>query len=91
MIIDTTKIATLTGLSEGGMIAGDDIIISTIKRNKFVRFVREGVVYNILGCLTRDSDWLSLTKGDNIVAYAAESGDSNLQFTVEHQTAYEGV
>ena len=91
MIIDTSKISALTGLSEGGMIAGDDIIISTVKRNKFVRFVREGEVYNILGCLSRDSNWLSLTKGDNIVAYSAETGDSNLQFTVEYVTAYEGV
>ena len=91
MIIDTTKIKKLTGLSKGGLIDGDDIIISTIKRNKTVLFVREGEIYNILGCLTRDSDWLRLTKGDNIIAYTAESGDSNLQFTVEHQSAYEGV
>lgn len=91
MTLDTTKIKALTGLSEGGMIAGDDIVISTVKRNKFVSFVRDGTVYNILGCLTRDSDWLSLTKGDNIIAYTAQTGDTNLQFTVEHRTAYEGV
>lgn len=53
--------------------------------------IREGIGYNILNCLSRDSDWFQLAKGDNIFAYTADSGAENLQFTIQNQTAYEGV
>jgi len=88
MKIDTVKLQELTG---SAIIAGDDIIISTINGNKFIQLFRNGVYYNILNCLDKNTNWFQLTKGDNLFAFTAESGASNLQFKIENRIAYEGV
>ncbi len=88
MTIDTDKLETYTG---SGIIYGDDIIICTLKGQKSITLVRDGVSTNILNCLSKDSEWFQLTKGDNVFAYVAEEGASNLQFTVENRIIYEGV
>lgn len=88
MHIDTDKLATFTG---SGVVAGDDIIICTVVGQKSIRLVREGVTTNILNCLERDSDWLKLSKGDNVFAYTADTGVNNLQFSVENNVLYEGI
>ena len=88
MSIDTTKLETLTG---AGITKGDEIIISTVKREKRITLLRDGVYINILNCLNRDADWFQLSKGDNIFAYTAETGLENLQFRIENRTVYEGI
>jgi len=88
--IDTTKLAAIPGLS-GGIVAGDDIIISTIKGSKSMQLLRNGIYTNILNALDQQSDWFSLSKGDNVFAYTADTGASNLQFQIANQIAYEGV
>lgn len=88
MRIDTDKISTFTG---SGIIAGDDIVICTVKGNKSIKLQRAGKITNILNCLEKNPDWFQLTKGDNIFSYTAESGSSNLQFKIENQTTYVGV
>ena len=88
MKIDTNKIKNITGK---GLVASDDIIINTTKGNKSITLLREGVSYNILNCLGKNPDWFTLTKGDNIFAFTAETGITNLQFIVENKIVYEGV
>lgn len=88
MTIDTAKIEKLTGQ---GIVAWDDIVINTIKGEKSITLIREGVFYNILNCLDKNTDWFTLTKGDNIFKFTAESGETNLQFQIENQIVYEGV
>lgn len=88
MNIDTDKIKKLTG---SGLIAGDDIVINTIRGNKSIELRRAGESTNILNCLGKDSDWFRLVKGDNIFAYTAETGSTNLQFKIENKTMYEGI
>lgn len=88
MRIDSTKLSILTGY---GIIAGDDIIISTIKGDKFIVLQRDGVVVNILNCIDKNSSWFQISKGDNIFAYVADAGIANLQFRVENQVIYEGI
>lgn len=88
MRIDTDKLAQITG---SGVIAGDDIIICTVKRNKTIYLLRNGVYINILNCLDRDADWFQLSKGDNLFAYTVEEGLENLQFRIENRTIFEGV
>lgn len=88
MTIDTTRLATLTGF---GIIAGDEITICTITGNKSVVLLRDGTYVNILNSLTFESDWLKLTRGDNIFAYTADTGITNLQFRIENQVVYEGA
>lgn len=88
MRIDTDKLATITG---SGIIDRDDIIISTLKGDKYITLVREGVEYNILNCLDKGTAWFTLTAGDNLFAFAADEGVTNLQFQIENQIIYEGV
>lgn len=88
MRIDTTKIQEITG---SGIIAGDDIIISTVRGEKTITLLRGGHYINILNALDKGSDWFTLTKGDNIFAYVAEYGSENLQFKIENKIIYEGV
>lgn len=88
MRIDANKLETFTG---SGIIAGDDIVICTVKGNKSITLQRAGKSTNILNCLDKDADWFQLAKGDNVFAYTAESGSSNLQFRIENRIIYEGV
>lgn len=88
MAIDSEKLNSLTG---NGIIANDDIIISTLKGNKSITLVRDGVSYNILNCLDKNVDWFSLTKGDNLFGFTADEGITNLQFRIENKVVYEGV
>lgn len=88
MRIDTEKLEKFTG---SGIIAGDDIIICTIKGKKSISLLRNGKTTNILNCLDKNADWFQLAKGDNIFAYTAETGSSNLQFRIENRIVYEGV
>ena len=86
--IDTDRLEALTG---SVIKAGDDIIISTIKGQKFIRLIRDGEYINILNCLGRNSDWFRLVKGDNVFVFTAETGERNLQFRIENSIVYEGV
>lgn len=88
MSIDTAKLQKLTGK---GIVTSDDIIINTLKGEKSITLVREGVSYNILNCLDKNTDWFTLTKGDNIFAFTADIGVTNLQFRIENKVIYEGV
>lgn len=88
MRIDTEKIKALTG---SGIITSDDIIIRTVKGDKSITLIRGGVSTNILNCLDKNTDWFTLSKGDNIFAFTAESGVTNLQFKIENKVVYEGA
>lgn len=88
MTIDTDKIELVTGTP---LAVSDTIIISTIKGDKSILLLRNGVYINIMNCLDRDSDWFVLTRGNNVFAYTAGGGEANLLFAIEHQILYEGV
>lgn len=88
MSINTDRLKTMTG---SVIIAGDRIIISTVSGNKFITLLRDGIYTNILNVLERGSDWFELVKGDNIFAFEAEYGTSNLMFKIENRTIYEGM
>lgn len=88
MKINTDKIRELTG---SGIVAGDDVIITTIRGKRSMVLLRNGYYTNILNCLDKESDWFELAKGYNLFGLVAESGMSNLVFTVRNSIAYEGV
>lgn len=88
MTIDTDKLVALTG---SGIIPGDTITITTIKGKKGITLLRNGKTTNILNCLKKGCNWFTLAKGDNIFAYTAETGSSNLQFRMENKIIYDGV
>jgi len=86
--IDSTKLVSTTG---GDIQEGDDIWISTVKGNKYAILIRDVTTYNILNCLGVSPPWFQLEKGDNVYAYTADSGITNLQFEIFNAIAYEGI
>lgn len=88
MKIDTDILNEITG---SGIVAGDEITISTIKGDKHITLLRDGKEINILNALGKDVDWFQLAKGDNRFAYICEYGAENLEFSINYQTLYEGV
>lgn len=88
MHLDTLKLKAKTGYE---IIAGDIITIDTRVGNKGITLLRDGDKFNILNCLDKGSDWFTLSKGDNIFAYTADIGGSNLQFVISSENLYEGV
>ena len=88
MKIDTDILNEITG---SGIVAGDEITISTIKGDKHITLLRNGEEINILNALGKDVDWFQLVKGDNSFAYICEYGAENLEFSINYQTLYEGV
>jgi hypothetical protein len=87
MSIKTDRLEQTTGY---GIIAGDSIIISTVRGKKSITLLRKGVYTNILNVLDKGANWFQLSKGDNIFAFEADGG-TNLLFRVENKTLYEGV
>jgi len=88
MKIDSAKLLSLTG---SGIVMGDEIYISTVRNDKYVLLFRDGEYINILNTLEKRTDWFQLVKGDNIFAYTAEFGLTNLQFKVKNKLVYEGI
>lgn len=90
MRIDTDRLKSLTG-SE--IIGGDTIVIETELRDRKITLIRNGEKINIRNCLGKSTDWLMLSKGDNIIACNAEGeeGPAHLQFHISNKIVYEGV
>lgn len=86
--INSTKLIALTG---SDIIAGDDFYISTVQGDKYAILIRSSVITNILNTLDSNPAWFMLEGRDNIFAYTATSGLSNLQFEVTNDVAYEGI
>lgn len=88
LTIDTDKIKTITGRAFG---AEDDIRISTVKGNLYVRLLRDGRYTNIISALGKGSNFFQLSNGDNIFAFTADEGDDNLVITFTYNNAYGGA
>lgn len=86
--IDTDRLEMATGK---GLIQGDKVMLSTVKGNRYCTLFRDGNEINIINCVDRKSTWLMLNRGDNIIAYLADNGGSNLELKIENRTIFEGV
>lgn len=88
MKINTERIGTITGTAIG---TGDVIILSTVKDDKYLVLLRNGEYTNIINSLDRNSSWIHLTRGNNVIAYVADTGDSNIELSIRNRIVYEGV
>lgn len=88
MAIKSDIIEQITG---SGFVEGDDILICTIKGKKSIRLLRNGILINILNALDKNSSWIQLYKGDNVITYTADYGITNLQFRIENNVIYDGI
>ena len=70
---------------------GDDLIINSVPGNYYFHLIRNGVTYNVLNALTLTSQWITLVKGPNRIAYTVTYGLTNVEFRVYYDTYYLGV
>lgn len=73
------------------MSAGDLVIIDTIKGEKGVTSVINGVTTNIINNVDMGSTWLQFESGANTMLYNADSYPENLQCYITFNNLYEGV
>ena len=87
--INDTILASITGGSS--ISAGDRIIISTSKTQKYATLIRSGSVYNIINALGMPVQWFELDRGDNIFTYSASQGEYDMIINIKHRIAYKGI
>lgn len=88
MNIYTDQIEKLVGTS---IIEGDEIIINTMSNLKGAWLVRDGISYNALSIIGKNSDWFKLSKGNNVFAFASDYGVENIEIDITYQNAYYGI
>lgn len=74
-----------------GIKQGDELVISTIPKQKSVEIIRDGISHNILNAINRDVKFITLRKGANTIVYSADSGVDNIYMSIENETLYTGV
>lgn len=88
MVIDVEKIIQTLG---GPLIAEDNIYICTITGKKSMFLLRNGVYTNIINCLAKDTNWLHLDRGDNIVTFISATDMEYIQVEIDYKIVYEGI
>lgn len=86
--IDTNEISRLLGST---IRAGDRLSISSDVGDKYVRAYRDGRLYNALSALDKDSDWIFLTPGDNLITVRADTGIDNVSAIISFENLYESI
>ena len=86
--VDDEKLKSIMG---SYIQQGDDLIINSVPGNYYFHLIRNGVTYNVLNALTLTSQWITLVKGPNRIAYTVTYGLTNVEFRVYYDTYYLGV
>lgn len=74
-----------------GLIEKDRVEIGTELGNRYVRLLREGKYYNILGAVNRDIDWFQLKQGPNIYTYTTQDEHASIIMTFRYHSSYAAI
>lgn len=88
MVVDLAKIKTLIGKDYG---SGDDIIISTVSGDKYVRVLHDGKYTNAIAAIEKLADWFQVSVGRNIFNFTVTKGIENLVMSFSYRNAYGGI
>lgn len=88
MYIYTDKIEKIMGRS---LREGDELAIFTQSGQKGAYMVVNDVYTNVISAIDKNSDWFKLSKGDNVFAYACDSGEDKILIDMVYQNAYGGI
>lgn len=91
MNIDTTKFSYIVGDNSDRLKSNDTFVINTMYGKKSAKLYRNGVEYNCIACLDRDTDWLQLHHGTNTFGYNADLGLYNCTIDIQSFIVYSGV
>ena len=73
-----------------GIVAGDKIILSTTKGEKYVTYVHNNISYNVLSAIKPSGEWVYLTQGLNYLVINKD-GDIEITASVKNKIYYYGV
>lgn len=89
MVLNMERLSAIIGDT---LILGDTITICTVEGKKSITFTRNAETTNILNALDKDVDWLTISKGDNVIGFIADEDEqAHIKLKVTSQVAYEGV
>lgn len=73
----------------GAPLGPKDIVeINTESGNKYVRLLRNGIYYNILGAMNRGMTWFTLKQGPNTFTYTTTDEHSAISMTFSYRDTY---
>lgn len=75
-------------ITSRGIIEKDRIEICTETGNRYIRLLRGGVYYNILGAVNRNVDWFKLKQGPNVFTYITEKEHASIIMTFKSRSSY---
>jgi len=86
------NVATREGFTLNMTLEEDDVLtINTTRGQKSIKLRRGTTLSNAINKVVRDSVWLQLSKGDNLITYDAEEGVENMLVVFTHRTKYQAV
>ena len=85
--LDTNESMKLSGT----FARGDKVTINTIRGQRHITLLRDGVESNIIGQLEQEWTWFTLVPTDNIFTFTADSGAENMLVSVNVADLFEGV
>lgn len=74
-----------------GIRPGDEIIINTTMGRKSAKLLRNNTEYNILGAISKDSDWIKIIRGYNDLGFWAFYGEDFVDVEFSYENLYAGV
>ena len=73
------------------MLVGDTLAVCTAYGQKTCTLTQSGVTIDAFRFLDVDSTYFQLATGDNLLRYAAASGEDTIEVAVYHSNRYLGV
>lgn len=85
IVINNERVKTIVS---GGILAKDVVEINTETGNRYVRLLRDGRYYNILGAVNRDIDWFKLKQGPNQFTYTTTEENATVVMSFKYRSVY---
>lgn len=87
----TINFEMLTKVLKTEIAKNDEIIISTVSKQKYARLLRNGVYTNVIASVEKDSDWLQVSPGENIFDFSLAEQTDEVIIRFEYNTVYGGI
>lgn len=85
IVLDKNRVGAIVS---GGILPKDIIEINTESGNRYIRLLRDGRYYNILGAVNRNIDWFKLKQGPNMFTYTTDSEAATIIMTFKYRSTY---
>lgn len=76
---------------DSSLQVGDDIYLSTVENNRYMKGFRDGKEFNLLSAIPKVTNWIHVQRGTNVLYYDAEEGADNIVVDASYRTLYEGM